>query len=173
MDLIISCSEIQVFSLPFLKDASPVLLTSSSSRLFHLFICFSKICWPLSFSRELISEGQTGGLVIFQDRPGYWDAWGELLSIYLLWAIFNFFFLNWTEVDISHLETAQPLEFSNVSVVAQGPLRAAVHAEVKYGQSTISITVMCFMLMCVFKLSDEDAWKISLDATTGKFLCMI
>ena len=32
----------------------------------------------LPFSRELISEGMTGGLVIFQDRPNYWDAWGEL-----------------------------------------------------------------------------------------------
>lgn len=28
------------------------------------------------FSRELISEGSTGGLVIFEDRPNYWDAWG-------------------------------------------------------------------------------------------------
>ena len=36
------------------------------------------------------------------------------------------------------------LEFSDVSVVAQGPLWAAVRAEVKYGQSTISITVTCF-----------------------------
>jgi hypothetical protein len=31
----------------------------------------------LSFSRELIAEGTTGGLVIFGDRPNYWDAWGE------------------------------------------------------------------------------------------------
>jgi alpha-mannosidase len=28
----------------------------------------------LFLSRELISEGSTGGLVIFEDRPGYWDA---------------------------------------------------------------------------------------------------
>jgi alpha-mannosidase len=51
------------------------------------------------------------------------------------------FLMNWTEVDINHLETAQPLEFSDISVVSQGPLRAAVRAEVKYGQSTISLTV--------------------------------
>jgi alpha-mannosidase len=31
----------------------------------------------LFLSRELIAEGSTGGLVIFEDRPGYWDAWGE------------------------------------------------------------------------------------------------
>lgn len=48
---------------------------------------------------------------------------------------------NCTDVEIHHLETAQPLEFSNVSVVSHGPLRAAVRAEVKYGQSTISLTV--------------------------------
>ena len=49
--------------------------------------------------------------------------------------------LNWTEVEIHHLETPQLLEFSDISVVSQGPLRAAVRAEVKYGQSTISVTV--------------------------------
>lgn len=25
--------------------------------------------------RELIAAGQTGRLVVFQDRPNYWDAW--------------------------------------------------------------------------------------------------
>jgi alpha-mannosidase len=53
----------------------------------------------------------------------------------------NEIYLNWAEVDYNHLETSQSLEFSNVSVVSQGPLRAAVLAEVKYGQSTISVTV--------------------------------
>ncbi|PPR01817.1 hypothetical protein CVT24_001681 [Panaeolus cyanescens] len=71
-------------------------------------------------NRELIPEGSTGGLVVFQDRPNYWDAW---------------------DVEIHHLETPQPLSFSNVSVVSQGPLRAAVRAEVKYGQSTISVVI--------------------------------
>ena len=49
------------------------------------------------------------------------------------------------DVEIHHLETAHPLEFSNVVVVSQGPLRAAVRAEVKYGQSTISVTVRTFL----------------------------
>ena len=53
--------------------------------------------------------------------------------------------LNWIDVEIYHLETAQPLEFSNVSIVTQGPLRAALRAEVKYGQSTVNITVTCFI----------------------------
>ena len=75
-------------------------------------------------------------------------------------------FLNWTEVDINHLETAQPLEFSNVSVIAQGPLRAAVLAEVKYGQSTISITVTYFMLMLrssyLMKMLERFLWMLRL-----------
>ncbi|KAJ7652628.1 galactose mutarotase-like domain-containing protein [Mycena rosella] len=62
--------------------------------------------------RELIQEAATGGLVIFEDRPNFWDAWD-----------------------------ATPLAFSNISVVAQGPLRASVCAEVKDGQSKISVTV--------------------------------
>lgn len=45
------------------------------------------------------------------------------------------------DVEIHHLETVQPLEFSNISVLSQGPLRASVKAEVKYGQSTIAVTV--------------------------------
>jgi len=49
--------------------------------------------------------------------------------------------LKWTEVDYNHLETAESLAFSNITIVSQGPLRAAVRAEVKYGQSTISVTV--------------------------------
>ncbi|KAF8900480.1 glycoside hydrolase family 38 protein [Gymnopilus junonius] len=77
----------------------------------------------VKLNRELIPEGSTGGLVIFQDRPNYWDAW---------------------DVEIHHLETAEALAFTNISVVSQGPLRAAVRAEVKYGQSTIAVTVNFF-----------------------------
>ena len=45
------------------------------------------------------------------------------------------------DVEIHHLETAHPIEFSDISVVAEGPLRAAVKSVVKYGQSTITVTV--------------------------------
>ncbi|KAH9988748.1 glycosyl hydrolases family 38 N-terminal domain-containing protein [Russula vinacea] len=70
--------------------------------------------------RELIPQGQTGGLMIFEDHPNYWDAW---------------------DVEIHHLEKAQHLKFANVKVVESGPLRAAVETEVKYGKSTIKITI--------------------------------
>ncbi|KAJ6452582.1 hypothetical protein C8R45DRAFT_1083309 [Mycena sanguinolenta] len=74
----------------------------------------------VQLGRELIQEGATGGLVIFEDRPNYWDAW---------------------DVEIHHLEKATPLEFTKVSVVAQGPLRASVEVEVVYGQSRINVTI--------------------------------
>ena len=46
-----------------------------------------------------------------------------------------------TDVEVHHLETARALEFSNISVVANGPLRAAIRAETKIGESLITITV--------------------------------
>ncbi|KAJ3503870.1 hypothetical protein NLJ89_g8237 [Agrocybe chaxingu] len=94
-----------------LRNAS-VQLTISKGRISSLV--------DVKLNRELIPEGETGGLVIFQDRPNYWDAW---------------------DVEIHHLETVQPLAFSNISVVSQGPLRGSVRAEVKYGQSTITVTI--------------------------------
>jgi alpha-mannosidase len=94
-----------------LRNAS-VQLTISKGRITSLV--------DVQLGRELIQEGATGGLVIFEDRPNFWDAW---------------------DVEIHHLEKATQLEFANVSVVAQGPLRASVRAEVEYGDSRISVTV--------------------------------
>ncbi|KAF5347291.1 hypothetical protein D9756_009971 [Leucocoprinus leucothites] len=96
----------------FVLRNSSVQLTISKGRITSLF--------DVKLGRELIAEGQTGGLVIFEDRPNYWDAW---------------------DVEIHHLETARQLEFNNVTVISQGPLRAAVKAEVRYGQSLISVTI--------------------------------
>lgn len=33
----------------------------------------------LMLSRELIYNGETGGMVVFDDRPNYWDAWGTFM----------------------------------------------------------------------------------------------
>ena len=51
------------------------------------------------------------------------------------------------DVEIHHLEKAQQLKFASVKVVASGPLLAAVETEVKYGKSTIKVTVSasCFL----------------------------
>ncbi|KAJ7199975.1 glycoside hydrolase family 38 protein [Mycena pura] len=96
----------------------------------------------VQLQRELIQEGATGGLVIFEDRPNYWDAW---------------------DVEIHHLEKPTPLEFTNISVVAHGPLRASVRAEVKYGQSNISVTISLDAVPASTKVGSRsmfrfDAW---------------
>lgn len=70
--------------------------------------------------RELIAPGKTGGLMAFEDKPLYWPAW---------------------DVEVYHLETAKELSFDEVTVVAQGPLRASVQAKLKYGKSTIVVTI--------------------------------
>ncbi|KAH9958156.1 glycoside hydrolase family 38 protein [Russula dissimulans] len=70
--------------------------------------------------RELIPQGQTGGLIICEDHPNYWDAW---------------------DVEIHHLEKVQQLKFANIKIVDSGPLFGAVVAEVKYGKSTIKVTI--------------------------------
>jgi alpha-mannosidase len=109
----------------FVLGNSSVQLTISKGRITSLL--------DVQLKRELISDGRSGGLVIFQDRPNYWDAW---------------------DVEIHHLETAQPLDFSNITVNAQGPLRASVEAEVKYGKSTIRVTVSYIQLFSLPGFSD-------------------
>ena len=46
-----------------------------------------------------------------------------------------------TDVEVYHLESRQPLKFSDVKIAANGPLRASISAEVKYGSSTINVLV--------------------------------
>ncbi|KAH0580103.1 hypothetical protein H2248_002912 [Termitomyces sp. 'cryptogamus'] len=96
----------------FVLRNSSVQLTISKGRITSLL--------DVKLGRELISQGSTGGLVIFEDQPNYWDAW---------------------DVEIHHLETVKQLEFTNVSVVAQGPLRGSVKAVTKYDKSTIEVTI--------------------------------
>ncbi|KAF8155248.1 glycoside hydrolase family 38 protein [Mycena galopus ATCC 62051] len=116
-----------------LRNAS-VQLTISKGRITSLL--------DVQLDRELIQEGATGGLVIFEDRPNYWDAW---------------------DVEIHHLEKATQLGFGKVSVVAQGPLRASVEAEVVYGQSRIRVTISLDAVPSTTKLDSRamfrfDAW---------------
>ncbi|KAI0654605.1 galactose mutarotase-like domain-containing protein [Cubamyces menziesii] len=108
----------------FVLKNSAVQMTIAGGRITSLF--------DVALDRELIPEGETGGLVIFDDRPNYWDAWGP------------------------PPEKAKKLQFAKVSVAAEGPLRASLKAEVKYGQSTINV-------LCGYS-SSIIAGKISLDA---------
>lgn len=103
----------------FTNGTDHVILWSRSLR---LTISQGRITslYDVKLKRELIPKGSTGGLVIFDDRPNYWDAW---------------------DVEIHHLEKPTPLEFTGFRVVAEGPLRAAVQTQVKYGKSTVSVTI--------------------------------
>ena len=46
-----------------------------------------------------------------------------------------------SDVEIHHLEKYKKLRFENIAIAAEGPLRASLKSEVKYGQSTINVTV--------------------------------
>lgn len=50
-------------------------------------------------------------------------------------------FVAHADVEIHHLETRSPINLSNVKVVAEGPLRAAVEAEAIFGKSHMKVTV--------------------------------
>ena len=45
------------------------------------------------------------------------------------------------DVEIHHLEKFKKLRFENISIAAEGPLRASLKSVVKYGQSTINVSV--------------------------------
>jgi alpha-mannosidase len=105
-------SAYQTSSGDFVLKNSNIEMKISDGRIVSLF--------DVELERELIPEGQTGGMVIFDDRPNYWDAW---------------------DVEFHHLETPHPLKFSNVRLASVGPVRAAIEAEVVWGQSTINVTI--------------------------------
>ena len=46
-----------------------------------------------------------------------------------------------SDVEVHHLEKAQQLKFSNVKVIASGPLFAALETDIKYNRSTIKVIV--------------------------------
>ncbi|KAH9970026.1 glycoside hydrolase family 38 protein [Lactifluus volemus] len=96
----------------FVLGNGNVQLTVAGGRVTSLF--------DVRLKRELIPHGETGGLIIFEDHPNYWDAW---------------------DVEIHHLEKCQPLKLENIQVVASGPARGVVEAEAKYGSSTIRVTI--------------------------------
>ena len=77
-----------------------------------------------SFSRGLILEGMTGGLVVCRDRPHYWDAWGELCITNISRDVY------WADVDSHHLETAQALEFSECICCFSGSFTARAEVRV-------------------------------------------
>ncbi|KAF8583534.1 glycoside hydrolase family 38 protein [Ramaria rubella] len=92
--------------------------------------------------RELIPTGSTGGLIIYDDRPNYWDAW---------------------DVEIHHLETPHILQFENAEVLDNGPVRASVVAEVKYGKSTIKTTISLDAISATVKANSRSYVRFDAD----------
>ena len=80
----------------------------------------------VKLDRELIPNGQTGGFILYEDQPANWDAW---------------------DVDVFHLEKFVRLEFSDLIMVEQGPMRASVKAQVNFGGSKLQVTVSFFRLV--------------------------
>jgi hypothetical protein len=70
------------------------------------------------------------------------------------------------DVEIHHLETPHQLEFTNISVIAQGALRAAVRALVTYGKSTIEVTVSVLYVLraryCLISFTGRYRWTLLL-----------
>ena len=71
-----------------------------------------------------------------------------------------------------YLETAHPLEFSNVAIVSQSPLRAAVRAEVKHSQSTVSVMVCTFFLERLGEL-DRNLSYVDISQCHGRFVVFL
>jgi len=90
-------------------------LTISSGRITSLYDILSE--------RELIlagSSAETGGLMTYDDFPLAYDAW---------------------DAEIYHLDCSHIIDFTEVKVGMQGPLRASLVATAKFGKSTVAMTV--------------------------------
>ena len=90
-------------------------LTISSGRITSLYDIIN--------NRELIlagSSAETGGLMTYDDFPLAYDAW---------------------DAEIYHLDCSHLIEFTDVKVGLQGPLRASLVATAKFGKSTVTMTV--------------------------------
>ncbi|KAI1787087.1 glycoside hydrolase family 38 protein [Ganoderma leucocontextum] len=114
----------------FVLRNSSVQLTIADGRITSLY--------DVALERELIPTGETGGLVIFDDRPNYWDAW---------------------DVEIHHLEKFQKLKFESISIAAEGPLRASLKANVKYGQSTINVIISLDAIPATVKKTSRSFFR--------------
>ena len=67
--------------------------------------------------------------------------------------IFSINYPLFLDVEIHHLEKRSPLKFSDIKVVANGPLRAAVNAEVTFGKSKALVTVSATSLLACLTMS--------------------
>ncbi|TYJ52493.1 hypothetical protein B9479_006887 [Cryptococcus floricola] len=74
-----------------------------------------------ALDKELIPQGQSGGLVIMEDHPNAWDAW---------------------DVDEFHLEKQTHLKFGSLRIKEQGPLRGVISTALQVGKSRIDLEII-------------------------------
>ena len=106
--------------------------------------------WDKLAGREVIAKGGKGNqLVIFDDKPLYWQAW---------------------DVEVYHLNSRQELSASTSRIVEQGPHRVSVETETKISdESWIKVTIS------LSAVSDDASASVEFDAEvewreTMKFL---
>ncbi|KAF8309652.1 glycoside hydrolase family 38 protein [Clavulina sp. PMI_390] len=97
--------------------------------------------WDVLLERELIPEGKTAGLMMFTDRPTYWDAW---------------------DTEVYDVKSGKPLEFTSLKVLESGPAYASLESVVKYDKSTIKITISITSLSAT--LAEDSRSYIRFDA---------
>ncbi|PWZ01460.1 putative AMS1-alpha-mannosidase [Testicularia cyperi] len=86
--------------------------------------------------RELLDEGRTAGLCISEDYPPQFDNW---------------------ETELYSLDTEEPIPFSNVRIAENGPWRASLALEAKFGQSIVQITISLDAVPATMLVSGCDA----------------
>ena len=96
----------------FIMANSQVRMTVDEGRIVSVY--------DVAMDKELISEGMTGGMVIMEDHPNYWDAW---------------------DVDSFHLEKQTHLKFDEINIIEYGPLRATLGATMMVGKSRMEIEI--------------------------------
>ena len=100
--------------------------------------------------REVVAKGETvGQLVIFDDKPLYWQAW---------------------DVEVYHLESREVLHSGKTSIAERGPHRVSVMTETKisdnsWAKTTISLAASIEGQPSYVEMESEVEWR-----ETMKFL---
>lgn len=86
--------------------------------------------------RELLAEGRTMGLSIYEDYPPSYDAW---------------------ETEIYSLDTEEEIRFDSARITEQGPWRAGLALEAAFGQSRATVTLSLDALPATAIATEPDA----------------
>lgn len=106
--------------------------------------------YDIQEKREVIAKGgKAGQLVIFDDKPLYWQAW---------------------DVEVFHLESRKELSSSQTEILEQGPLRASIVTKTKVSdaswvKTTISLSASLDDTPAYVEFESEVEWH-----ETMKFL---